>query len=249
MIDTIGLITDFGLQDWYAAELKLTIKSLCNANLVDITHELNKFDIDEARFVMLQAERIMPERSIVIAVVDPGVGSKRDCLLLKKGNRFFIGPDNGIFDYIIDDKTECYTIKSDRFDSVSNTFHGRDIFAPLAAKIAKDERIDEYVLKRKCKLRSLFNPELRNGSIKGKIVYVDSFGNAITNIDMSFKESVEEGVILFRGKKIGLVKSYSGQEGLFAIYDSAGYLEISSYRGKQKTDFNIGEPVEIRRSL
>lgn len=105
------MITDFGNKDWYVAEMKLMIRSLCDVEIVDITHEIDEFDIDKAKFLLLQANRIMPEHSVTIAVIDPGVGSDRKSIVLRSGNKYFIGPNNGIFDYITDIKVSVSKLK------------------------------------------------------------------------------------------------------------------------------------------
>jgi len=245
------LITDFGNKDWYVAEMKLMIRSLCDVEIVDITHEIDEFDIDKAKFLLLQANRIMPEHSVTIAVIDPGVGSDRKSIVLRSGNKYFIGPNNGIFDYITDIKSECFQIKEETFSEVSNTFHGRDIFAPLASKIICGENTDKYITPCECRGKGMKNPTVKDNLIIGQVIYIDKFGNAITNIDHTYYEDIKRGNIIFGEEKIEFVNSYSESSGRSAIFNSSGFLEITSYKGKYSENLKIGEVVqiEVRRHM
>lgn len=191
----------------------------------------------------------MPEHSVTIAVIDPGVGGTRDSIVLKNGNKYFIGPDSGIFDYITDKKSECFLIKKDAFGEVSNTFHGRDIFAPLASKVICGENTDKCVVPVNCNGKEMKKPVIKHDSIIGEVIYIDSFGNAITNIDHTYYEDIKRGTIIFRGENMEFVNSYSDSSGKSAIFNSSGFLEISSYKSRYSGDLKIGETFEIRRHV
>ena len=185
----ITLLTDFGTADYFVGALKGAILSVNEgARIFDITHDIAPHDINAAAFTLLAVYKTFPARTIHVAVVDPGVGSARRPILVCGGDYFFIGPDNGLFSFIIERESPCrvFHLTSKEFfrQSVSATFHGRDVFAPVAGALSKGvaaeelgEEIGDYV-----RLARLA-PKLReDGTIEAAIIHIDRFGNCITNL-------------------------------------------------------------------
>ena len=191
----ITLTTDFGTSDPYVGIMKGVILSINpKAKIIDITHSIPPQDIISAGVTIKNSFSFFPEKTIHLAVVDPGVGSKRSPLLIKTEKYFFIGPDNGLFSSIIsNEKIENIvkiTNKNYFLKKVSRTFHGRDIFAPVTAHLSTGKRPDT------------FGPDLKNPIItpfpkpcivnkneaEGEVIHIDRFGNLLTNISTSFIE-------------------------------------------------------------
>src|SRR6266849_5174353 len=185
----ITLVTDFGSQDFFVGAMKGVILSINpQAIIVDITHEIPAQDIEAAAFNLLATYKDFPAATIHVAVVDPGVGSTRRPILIECGAQFFVGPDNGIFSWICerDETIRAIHLTNEKFfrHPVSATFHGRDIFAPVAAALAsgvavKDfgDEASDYV-----RLDSLLPEVASDGSIDGRVIHIDRFGNCITNL-------------------------------------------------------------------
>ena len=274
MSSIITLTTDFGLTDAYVAVTKGAILSVNpDVDIVDITHSIEPQNIVQGAFVLNNAYRYFPKQSIHIAVVDPGVGSKRCGVILKTPYALFVAPDNGILSWVINELSlnedssgqgslpftklllgegiEAVAITDPRFwrQPVSSTFHARDIFAPVAAGLSLGISLYEFGEK----LNSLHvfpaqRPSAdQEGSLLGHVIYVDHFGNLITDIRSTDlpKKSV---VIEIAGYHIqGLMRYYQETDGLMAIFGSSGYIEISipgksacSYLGAQ-----VGDEVTV----
>jgi hypothetical protein len=185
----IALITDFGTSDSYVGVMKGVIASLApTVNLIDITHHVPRGDIEFASFQLWQVATYFPAQTVFLAVVDPGVGTLRAPLALQCGNRYFVGPDNGLFTYVVRKFELQEAVRLDRpeffMDEISTTFHGRDIFAPAAAHIASG--IPLAALGSKAELQQqLPIPMLvltEGPQVMGEIRHADSFGNLITSI-------------------------------------------------------------------
>lgn len=251
----ITLTTDFGYDDPYVAAVKGAILSVNpEASIIDISHSIQPQNILQAAFVLSAACRYFPKQSIHVAVVDPGVGSEREGVILKTPSAFFVAPDNGVLSYVIDElspvegrsptrqrgdlkeivfKTgvEIVAITDPRFwrHPVSPTFHGRDIFAPVAAGLSLGISLYEFGDKvNSLHVLSLPKPIVdAEGGLAGQVLHVDHFGNLITNIrscDLPGKDVVIE----VAGRRIrGISSYYAQQEGLMAVTGSGGYLEVS----------------------
>ncbi|MCD6391022.1 MAG: SAM-dependent chlorinase/fluorinase [Dehalococcoidia bacterium] len=254
----ITLTTDFGYDDPYVAAVKGAILSVNpEAKIIDICHSIEPQNILQAAFILNAAYRYFPKQTIHMAIVDPGVGSEREGIILKTPSALFVAPDNGILSYVINDlfaietpkiqyasdlnriilKTglEAVTITDPRFwrHPVSSTFHGRDIFAPVAAGLSLDISLYEFG----GKINSLHvlpipKPSLDSeGNLVGKVLHIDRFGNLITNIrsgDLPGKDVMIEAA----GHCIQGISSYYAQnKGVMAIVGSTGYLEISLRNG------------------
>jgi S-adenosylmethionine hydrolase len=185
----IALITDFGTSDSYVGVMKGVIASLApTVNLIDITHHVPRGDIEFAAFQLWQVATYFPSQTVFLAVVDPGVGTLRAPLALRCGNRYFVGPDNGLFTYVVKKLELQEAVRLDRpeffMDEISTTFHGRDIFAPAAAQIASGVPLEALGSK------TALNTELpipllsltEGPQVTGEITHADSFGNLITSI-------------------------------------------------------------------
>jgi S-adenosylmethionine hydrolase len=221
----ITLLTDFGTVDYFVGAVKGAILSVNpGAVIVDITHEIPPQDIETGAFTLLAAYQTFPAGTIHVAVVDPGVGSERRPLIVSANEQFFVGPDNGLFSYIYDREPSHRTfhVTTNRYfrPSVSSTFHGRDIFAPVAAALSNGVAPEEFGM--------LIDDEVRLPSLETplRIIHIDRFGNCITNIT----RDLSPGEIVVKGKTISEIRQFYGEgddRSLFAIWGSAGFLEIS----------------------
>ncbi len=191
---TIALLTDFGIYDPYVGIMKGVISSIApEIPLIDLTHQVAPGDIQQAAYYLWQASRDLPLETIFLAVVDPGVGTDRKGLYLKRGGQIFIGPDNGLFSYLgYKSELTAWELTNPKYqlDTSSTTFHGRDIFAPAAAYAAQGvtgpafgEEIEQILL--------LAQPyfELTPPHIQGEIISTDRFGNLITSLGTFTKET------------------------------------------------------------
>lgn len=235
----ITLLTDFGLKDYFVGAMKGVILGVNpKARIVDVTHEIPEHDIEVAAFTILAVASSFPSGTIHLAVVDPGVGSSRKPLLILSGGQFFVGPDNGLFSYVMEDGAVVYELtNTDYFrQPLSQTFHGRDVFAPVAAALSSGikphtlgKRIEEWVT-----LPSLKPKKLRDG-LEARVVHIDRFGNCITNLsrndvraeDIGSSVRLRVGPVRIRSFRSFYGEKTQDEDGPFAIWGSAGFLEIS----------------------
>jgi len=235
----ITLLTDFGTSDYYVGAVKAVILSTNPAaTLIDITHNIPPQDIQSAAFVLLACYRSFPTNTIHAVIVDPGVGSVRRAIVVHAGDQIFVGPDNGVFSYVLDNEPDhrVFHITAEKYfqQPLSNTFHGRDVFAPIAAAISLGISLDSMgpEIFDPVRLQSL-RPVIKNKKVKGRIIHIDRFGNCVTNIAKS--ETVygfTNAGLRVNGTRIESVRAYYGEgkpgKALFAIWGSAGFLEISA---------------------
>ncbi len=257
-IPCITLLTDFGHKDHFVGTMKGVIKKINpRADIIDICHEVKPQDVRGGAFLLSCAYNYFPKNTLHVAVVDPGVGSKRKIILVKTKNYFFLAPDNGILSYVRHKenfkKIINVTNKIYFLPQISNTFHGRDIFAPVAAHLAKGTPPKQFgKMFDACGL-FLFpfpkNKQSKN-SITGEIIYIDRFGNLITTIkkDDTGKEGVKE--IYCKGRKIKKHAAWysGGNPGeLISIFGSAGFLEIACVNGsaQKKLRAKAGDKIVI----
>jgi S-adenosylmethionine hydrolase len=235
----ITLLTDFGNQDGFAGIMKGVILSLNPAaNIVDLSHKIPVHNIEAGAFVLDSAYRYFPPGTIHVAVVDPGVGSTRQIIACEAANYFFIAPDNGILKYIFQEFGIQKVIRitnADYFLSpISHTFHGRDIFAPVAAHLSLKPDLSPLGHWTRDFHRGRI-PQLliHENSISGEIIYIDHFGNMITNIPrQKFPDGIENHqiTIRFRNHTLhGIRATYAdGQpQELLGLWSSTGHLEIA----------------------
>ena len=240
----ITLLTDFGNADYFVGALKGAILSVNpTASIVDITHAIPAYDVEAAAFTLLAAYSAFPEGTIHVAVVDPGVGSARQGILINTQGHYFIGPDNGTFSYVCDRAdaatVEIFHLNNVRYfrEPVSPTFHGRDVFAPVAAAVSSGlppdklgTRIQDVV-----RLPSITPDASRDGKIKGRIIHIDRFGNCVTNItpaELTASMIADGALVRIKGKTVKSFRNYFAEDSgkgdkLFATWGSAGFLEIA----------------------
>jgi S-adenosylmethionine hydrolase len=258
----ITLLSDFGLKDPYVAEMRAVILSICpEARIVDISHKIEKFNIRMGAFVLASAAPYFPLGTVHAAVVDPGVGTKRRPLIVKTERCFYVGPDNGLLMLAAQKESihRVYHVTNPRYmlPRVSRTFHGRDIFAPAAAHLARGRppyefgpEIHDYALPEFAK------PRVRKGELLGEILHIDDFGNVVTNISAENLEKmgVREGYALhvkLRGKTLALkLCSAYGEvpaKKPLGIIGSSDFLEISVNQGNASKVFKakIGDSVRV----
>ncbi len=239
----ITITTDFGYKDHYAGTLKGVILSINpRASVVEITHGIKRHSIRHASYVLRAFIDYFPEGTVHLFVVDPGVGTSRKGIVAELDNGYYVGPDNGILTLVSHRVKKVYEIK---MSAKNPTFHGRDIFAPVAARIdmgifANIEPIDDFV---KFKVE---RPERHGNQVKGEILHIDHFGNVITNIpDEMVKDA---NMIDLHGLKIRMVKTYGeGKNGeLIALINSENLLEFAVNQGSAELMLNYAPGDKIK---
>ena len=244
----ITLLTDFGTADYFVGAMKGVILTINpSVSLVDITHEIPPQDIESGAFTLLSCYRDFPEGTIHVGVVDPGVGSARRAIVVRAGSQsqtdfhYFVGPDNGLFSYVCDREpsTQVFHVTATEHfrQSPSSTFHGRDVFAPVAAALSKGitpealgPRITDAV-----RLPPLTPEKDETGKLHGRIIHIDHFGNCITNFTRSDLPNSSSVRLLVNGRTVETFRRFftdehGSEEELFAIWGSAGFLEIAINR-------------------
>jgi S-adenosylmethionine hydrolase len=260
----ITLTTDFGMEDGNVGVMKGVIYSINpDACIVDLSHDIAPQNIADAAYVLRRAYTYFPHGTIHVVVVDPGVGSERRAIALQSTQAFFVAPDNGVLTYVLQELEE----KGERIRVidltnpaywlpwVSNVFHGRDIFAPVAAHLslgvetaALGEEIEDVAMLSPLRL------EMRHGKIIGQVAHIDHFGNLLTNIPESNLLSLGDGVTMRVAEREirGLSKTFAqGREGeLIAYIDSSGHLAIAVVNGsaQQLLKCRVGDSVEVAAS-
>jgi len=255
----ITLLTDFGTKDHYVASMKgVILKINPQCHLIDISHQLKPHDIREGAFILANAYSFFPKGTIHLAVVDPGVGGARKPLLLVTQNYRFVGPDNGLFTMIAQKERVKQTIVLDKqkyhLSKVSTTFHGRDIFAPIAAHLSLGTKPSALGHKIDSVSRLGFEgPFIKEGKLLGEILHVDIFGNLVTNIGEGRLFRFTRGhpfIIRAGGKTIrGLKRGYweGKKKEPIALLGSGGFLEISVREENAQEALKVkrGDPIEI----
>jgi len=259
----IGLITDFGARgQHYVASMKGIVLNINpKVNIIDIAHNITPFSIIEAAYVIKSTYSLYPKNTIFIIVVDPGVGSSREIILIRtKSGYFFIGPNNGIFTNVFDSSeiSKCIHIKNEQYFNipVSKTFNGRDIMAPVGAYLSKGVNINKFGSKFPVTKLIDYPIELKkisDNEIKCTVQYIDEFGNIITNIKENyviFKEGTEIAIRTreqkIRGKFVTFFEEVFVNSPLF-IVGSSGFLEISKNQGNAASDLGlkVGDIITI----
>ncbi len=253
----ITLTSDFGLKDPYVAEMKGVILTINpNANIIDITHGVEKFNIRMGAFMLASAAPYFPRGTIHLAVVDPGVGTERRAILVQTKLGFFVGPDNGVLILAAQNQgiERIYELTNPKFmlSKVSCTFHGRDVFAPAAAYLDKGMKPSEFGPE----IHDAVTPEFasvkrRNGSLIGEVLHVDGFGNIITNI--SQKEIAQAKKVNLKLQNLSLNLTFSKTyaqakpQQPMALIGSHGFLEIALNQGSAAEKFHAkaGDKIEL----
>jgi S-adenosylmethionine hydrolase len=256
----ITLLTDFGSQDYFVGAMKGVILSINpEATIVDITHEVPPQEIETGAFNLLSCYRNFPLGTIHVAVVDPGVGSDRRAIIVECGDQFFVGPDNGVFSWVCErEKNWTATEVTDATffrRPVSNTFHGRDIFAPVAAALSLGQKPRDFgtPVTDIVRLDSLDPVATNEHTITGRIIHIDRFGNCVTNFTRQTLQS--RGVptswrITLNNREIDSFRDFfadSTTNEVIAIIGSAGFIEICVRNGSAAKLLNVerGQRVEL----
>jgi len=270
----ITLTTDLGLTDAYVAAMKGVILGINpEAKLIDICNTIEPQNIPQAAFVLNTAYPFFPPKTIHVVVVDPGVGTERRAIILRTQSADFIAPDNGVLSYVIqrysvrpvgssvrlqqvelEPQIEAVAITKSEFwrTPVSPTFHGRDIFAPIAALLSLGfPPIDFGEAISSVAVLPLPQPyKTPDGSLVGHIFHIDSFGNLITDIKGDDLPQTKGGITIEVGNKViqRLSYTYAEGRGLLALIGSSGYLEIAVNGGNARAllDAKVGDEVKVR---
>lgn len=238
--------------------MKGVILGICPAaRIVDITHECHAYDISEAAFTVAQAYRHFPKKTVHVVVVDPGVGTKRRPILVEAAGQFFVGPDNGVFAFLLSgEKHKVRAITNAKYflQPVSQTFHGRDVFAPVAAHLARGvaaaqmgKPVEDYL-----RPHSVTPERTARRGWTGSILKVDRFGNLITSFLASEFPRVVAGAFemtvgLQSVSRLAANYEQFGPGEVFAIVGSSGYLEISAGQTSAAKILGVaaGAPIEL----
>lgn len=262
----IALLTDYGMTDAFVAEMKGTILTTNpNVRLLDLTHEVEPFNIMQGAYLLSQSSREFPEGTIFIAGVDPGVGTQRvPLMVLTQAGKYYIGPDNGVLTLVIEREGFSKAWKLDRpgyyrHGVISSTDHGRDIFGPVAAHLAAGIPADSIgaPLTKKDLYALPYRAAAINGpNLTGEVWHIDRYGNIVTNIPASMDPNLKEGVLvrITLGKQTfsaPLVKTFADvQKGRVAVLvGSQGLLEICANQASaaKLVSAQAGLPVLIQR--
>ena len=255
----ITLTTDFGTTDHFVGVLKGVIAQIAPAaRVVDISHEVQPFEVADGAFTIAQAYRYFPKRTVHVVVVDPGVGSTRRPILAEAGGHFFVAPDNGVLSMVLakEEGTKVRHITNDKYflHPVSRTFHGRDVFSPVGAHLAKGVLPAKFGKLIEDHLRLNFEKPARTGkrSWTGQILKVDRFGNLITNFHIDDFDEIRTrafgmNVGLQTVGRLALTFTECDPGELFVVVGSSGYLEVATNQGSaaRALGCGAGSPVEL----
>jgi S-adenosylmethionine hydrolase len=225
----ITFLSDFGLSDWFTASVKGEILKIHkDARIIDVTHIIRPHDIQGTAFVVSQYFNTFPNGTVHLVVVDPGVGSSRRGIAVIAQKHTFIAPDNGVLTHILDKDAVVYELPVP--DNASTTFHGRDVFGPAAARFSLNERAAFTKIKvSDCQRVESFTCTVQHDRIMGRVVYIDHFGNCITNIP------VDHDVINFQYNQIDIPVRQCYAEGeeneIIGVRGSSGFYEIIVNKG------------------
>ena len=255
----IALLTDFGTEDGYVGAMKGKILSMApETDIVDISHDITPFNTRQAAYCLMNCYSHFPEGTIFVIVVDPGVGSSRKGLVLQTANHYFVGPDNGVFSFIYGKEA----VNSFEIDlsailwEISATFHGRDVFSPLAALLAKGTKISKYIESTE-KHKTFIKPikKVDKNRYRLPVVHIDHFGNVILNFQNRDQSEIignREFEITFgeyKFNKICKIFSDVPKAELLLLWDSSGYLQIAQNTGSAAKNLKINPDDEVELVL
>ncbi len=248
MTRPIALLTDFGLDDTYVAQMKAVLAGIApDALVLDISHAVRPHDIAHGAFLLETALPVLPAGTVVIAVVDPGVGGERAAVVLVTPRTILVGPDNGILwpqaaaARAADEPADFFELTNSGYwrDQVFNTFHGRDVFAPVGARLALagDDELNALLSDMGRPLEAARRLELEraaelDGKLRGRVLHQDRFGNLVTNIrGEQIPDPGNAAVLVEDGARVlelgAPARTYSQYDHLVALVGSAGYLELA----------------------
>lgn len=248
----ITLTTDFGLADPFVGIMKGVILGIApDSQLIDITHDIRSYDITEGALVLNSAYRYFPAGTIHVVVVDPGVGSARSPMAALSRGHMFVAPDNGVLSFVLssDPMAAIYRITNESLfnENVSRTFHGRDIFAPVAANLARGTPIDSVGPRVLDFVQKPFpTPRPQGDKLVGTILRVDKFGNIITNF--SRQQLGPDSSLRVAGLSINrfcATFSEADPGEFFAFEGSTGFIEIALNQGSAADKLKVGRGAEI----
>jgi hypothetical protein len=258
----VTFTTDFGLQDPFVGIMHGVVLSIHpETQIVDVCHAVPSFDVLDGAWTIAQSYRFFPPRSVHMVVVDPGVGSERRPILAETDNYIFIAPDNGVLS-LVEAREPRFTVRhitADRYflQPLSQTFHGRDIFAPVAGWLSKGVAPSDFgpEISDYARLPLPAVEPVAANSLRGAVLKVDKFGNLITNLSEQevpalFAASLPKVELLIAGRTISHIsRSYAegGEAEIFAIVGSSGYLEIAARQASaaEKLQAGVGTPVGV----
>ena len=259
-ISLITLLTDFGDRDYFVASMKGVMLGInSQTRIVDLSHQVAPHEVEEAAYLLKASYRYFPDGTIHVAVVDPGVGSTRKPLLVTTGRYYFLAPDNGLLSPVLQDETgvEVREIqnKQYRLESAGATFDGRDLFAPAAAWLTKGQQPSSYgpILRDYARLPVL-QPTWEGSALIGQIVYIDRFGNLISNLtplelkELRGKTKRDRPVFRLSGITIdGLVSSYSAgsPSAPHALINSNGQVEVFLKEASAADGLKVGRGTRL----
>ena len=253
----ITLLTDFGLQDNFVGVMKGVILGINpKAVIVDLVHDLTPHDVNRAAFALNSAVDYFPPQTIFTAVVDPGVGSSRAAIAVRALDRYFIAPDNGLLSFVLERAGDCQARLVENPDfmlpPISRTFNGRDVFAPAAARLSLGAPFEEIGPPAPDLVRLEPMAARREATgVRGRVLYVDRFGNLITNIAPADLAGKDKAVVEAGGVVIDRISdSYSaaGPGEYLVLWGSSGYLEIARNmdRAEAPPRLTAGTAVMVR---
>ncbi|HEU4412601.1 MAG TPA: SAM-dependent chlorinase/fluorinase [Polyangiaceae bacterium] len=253
----VTLLTDFGTRDPFVGLMKGVIVGLAPAaRLVDLGHESDAFDVAAAAFWLARSYAYFPPGTVHLAVVDPGVGSARRAIAAVAGGHAFVGPDNGLLAGALAgagpvEAVELDPSRAGRGGDLSATFHGRDLFAPAAARLAAGAALGE--LGRPLDPASLApsplpSPRREGGALAGEVVVVDRFGNLITNLEAGARAAGSGARVEWAGGELRLVRTYAeaARGAPLALVNAFGVVEIAVREGSAAAAFGLGRGSPVR---
>ena len=260
----VTFTSDFGSEDWFVGVVHGVLGTLApEAIVVDLNHAIPPGDVARGAFLLEAAAGDFPPGTVHLAVVDPGVGTARRALAVASRGQYFVGPDNGLLEWALcAPGAESHALTEERWfrRPVSRTFHGRDVFAPVAAHLARGTALREVGPRVQDPVRlPRSRPRFDDGVLEGRIVFIDRFGNALTNLtEEALRESFGEApdprlVVTLPGRDLaGLSRSYGDAPvgTLVAILGSSGRLELAQVGGDaaDRLGLGIGDPIRVRLS-
>lgn len=254
----ITLTTDFGTADWFVGAMKGVIDSLApNSRVIDLTHEIAPGDIRAGAFALFAGYSFFSKQTIHVAVVDPGVGTKRRAIAVRTADYTFVGPDNGLLSWALaGQKVQAiHALENPDYflPNVSSTFHGRDIFAPVAAHLSKGVRLSRLGPRQENLIRLPWPEPIRSPTrIQGEVLYIDRFGNAITNVRAEMLNAFKSKPALFLNRKrlCFVAAAYQAVPAgrLAAVLGSSGFLEIAVNGGSagKRLGLRVGTKIAVR---
>ena len=262
----VALLTDYGTRDQYAGSLRGAVLAACpDATVVDITHDVERYAVREAAFVLRASATVFPAGTVFVAVVDPGVGTNRRGIAIRSGGYYFVGPDNGLFSLVLADQPDAEVRELSNAalfrPNVSSTFHGRDIFGPVGGALARGMDFDDVG-------RSIDDPftfefskprVTADETIEGHVIYVDTYGNLVTSIGGSVWKAfsakvggdLTEMIVDINKVILPVVTTFGDvpEDESCTYFGSAGRVEIAVNRGSaaKRFDASLGTVVRLKR--